>query len=114
MNPGDGSDLEKSSISLRASAQACVSQAPLGRVSLSVMLGEILGRGTHSLLGPGSAHRVILSGVSIHHKQLGCFVHCWRIIGTLSEFKFLCLLKRKPMLNSNKIKDLVGAQYTEW
>lgn len=114
MNHGNGPDLEKSSISLRASAQVCVSQAPLGRVSLSVVLGEILGRRAHSLPSPGSAHRVILSGVSIHHKQLGCFVHCCLIIGTLSEFKFLCLLKRKPKLNSNKIKGLMGAQYTEW
>lgn len=42
------------------------------------------------------------------------FIHCCLIIGTFSEFKFLCLLERKPKLNSSKIKGLICAQYTEW
>lgn len=113
MNHGDGSDPEKSSILLHASAQVCVSQAPLGRVSLSAVLGEILGRRAHRLPSPGSVNWVILNDISIYHKQQALFINCCLIIGTLLEFKFLCLLKRKWKLNSNKIKGLVVIQYTE-
>lgn len=80
------------------------------------VLEEILGRRDYSLPGlPGqwsSGNPEWFQHPSQAH--WADFIHCCLIIGTLSGFKFLCLLERKPKLNSNKIKGLICAQYTEW